>query len=91
MGPVYGNFTLRNACDHELAPKIVRALVDTGANIVRVPAALASELQLEEVEKRRLRAADREKEWVPYVGRCSFYLANATPLPAHWCSATRSS
>jgi len=68
MGLVYGNFTLRNACYHELAPKIVRALVDTGANILRIPAALAIELQLEEVEKRQVRLADGENEWVPYAG-----------------------
>ena len=68
MGLVYGNFTLRNAREFGLAPKSVRALVDTGANILRIPPALATELQLEEVEKRQVRLADGAKEWVPYVG-----------------------
>jgi hypothetical protein len=68
MGLVYGNFTLRNACDHGLAPKMVHARVDTAANILRIPPALATELQLEEVEKRQVRLADGAAEWVPYVG-----------------------
>ena len=34
MGLVYAEFTLRNARKRGLAPKIVRALVDTGANIL---------------------------------------------------------
>jgi clan AA aspartic protease len=68
MGLVYGNFTLRNAREHGLVPKIVRALVDTGANILRIPATLATELQLEEVEKRKVRLPDGAAEWVPYVG-----------------------
>jgi hypothetical protein len=32
MGLIYGDFTIRNARKCGLAPKIVRALVDTGAN-----------------------------------------------------------
>src|ERR1700722_2491242 len=68
MGLVYGSFTLRNARECGLAPKIVRALVDTGANILRIPPALATELQLEEVEKRKVVMADGSKHWVPYVG-----------------------
>ena len=34
MGFIYGDFTLRNARKRGLAAKIVRALVDTGANIL---------------------------------------------------------
>ena len=34
MGLVYGDFILRNARKRGLAPKVVRAFVDTGANIL---------------------------------------------------------
>ncbi len=68
MGLVHGNFTIRNARKRGLAPKIVRAMVDTGANILCIPPALAAELQLDEVEKRQVVLADGAKHWVPYVG-----------------------
>jgi clan AA aspartic protease len=68
MGLIYGNFTIRNARKRGLAPKVVRALVDTGANILCIPPALATELQLDEVEKRQVVLADGAKHWVPYVG-----------------------
>jgi hypothetical protein len=67
-GLIYGDFTLRNARRRGLAPKIVRALVDTGANILCIPPALATELQLVEVEKREVTLPDGAKRWVPYVG-----------------------
>jgi clan AA aspartic protease len=68
MGLIYGNFTIRNARKRGLAPKIVRALVDTGANILCIPPMLATELQLDEVEKRQVVLADAATHWVPYVG-----------------------
>ncbi len=68
MGLVYGDFTLRNARKRGLAPKFVRALVDTGANILCIPPTLAAELQLDEVEKRQVTVADGSTHWVPYVG-----------------------
>jgi clan AA aspartic protease len=68
MGLTYGNFTIRNARKRGLAPKVVRALVDRGANILCIPPALATELQLDEVEKRQVVLADGAKHWVPYVG-----------------------
>ena len=68
MGLIYGDFTIRNARKRGLAPQVVRALVDTGANILCIPPALATELQLDEVEKREVVLADGAKHWVPYVG-----------------------
>ena len=68
MGLIYGDFTIRNARKRELAPQLVRALVDTGANILCIPPTLATELQLDEVEKREVVLADGAKHWVPYVG-----------------------
>jgi len=68
MGLIYGDFTIRNARKRGLAPHVVRALVDTGANILCIPPTLATELQLDEVEKREVVLADGAKHWVPYVG-----------------------
>jgi clan AA aspartic protease len=68
MGLIYGDFTIRNARKRGLAPKIVRALVDTGANTLCIPPTLASELQLDEVERRQVTVADGSTHWVPYVG-----------------------
>jgi clan AA aspartic protease len=68
MGFIYGHFILRNARKRGLAAQTVRALVDTGANTLCIPPALAAELQLEEVEKRKVVMADGSKHWVPYVG-----------------------
>jgi clan AA aspartic protease len=68
MGLVYGDFTIRNARKRGLAAQTVRVLVDTGANILRIPPTLATELQLDEVEKREVVSADGAKHRVPYVG-----------------------
>jgi clan AA aspartic protease len=68
MGLVYAEFTLRNARKRGLAPKIVRALVDTGANILCIPPALAIELRLDEADRRPVKVADGATHLVPYVG-----------------------
>jgi clan AA aspartic protease len=68
MGPVYSNFALRNPRKRELASVVIHALVDTGANTLCIPSALAAKLELEEVEKRGVTLADGSKRWVPYVG-----------------------
>jgi clan AA aspartic protease len=68
MGLIHGDFTLRNPRKRGLASKVVRAMVDTGANILCIPSALANELQLDEVENRRVKLADGGTHWVPYVG-----------------------
>jgi predicted aspartyl protease len=61
MGRVYSNFTLRNPLKRELASVVIRALVDTGADTLCIPPALAAELELEEVEKRGVTLADGSK------------------------------
>jgi clan AA aspartic protease len=68
MSFVWGNFTFRNPCRRELAPVAIRALVDTGANTLRIPPMLAAELELEEVERRELPWADGGIRGLPYVG-----------------------
>ena len=43
-------------------------MVDTGANTLCLPPAIAHELQLDEVEKRQVKLADGGRHRVPYVG-----------------------
>lgn len=68
MGLVYGSFVLRNPRLRDLPALPVRALVDTGANVLCIPAAVAATLQLEEAERRQITLADGGRHWVPYVG-----------------------
>ena len=68
MGLIYSAFTLKNPCESDLAPMAVRALLDTGTNVLCLPRALVRELRLDEVEKREVELADGVRHWVPYVG-----------------------
>lgn len=68
MALIYSDFVLRNPCQCEPATKAVRALLDTGTNVLCIPPTLAEELQLEEVEKRHIKLADGARCWVPYAG-----------------------
>ncbi len=68
MGLIYGSFTLRNPRKSGLAPRLVRALVDTGTNVLCIPPFLAAELEFDETEKRQVTLADAARHWVPYVG-----------------------
>jgi clan AA aspartic protease len=68
MALIYSDFVLRNPCASEPAAKAVRALLDTGTNVLCIPPTLAEELQLGEVEKRHVKLADGGGCWVPYVG-----------------------
>lgn len=68
MGLVHATFTLANPRHRDLHPVEVRALVDTGAMMLCLPAALAAALQLEESERREVTLADGSRRSVPYVG-----------------------
>ena len=89
MGLVYGDFILRNTRKRGLAPKVVRAFVDTGANILCIPPTLATELQLDEVEKREgWRTAP--STGCLMLGRYSFHSASDTPSAEHSWSEMKS-
>lgn len=68
MGLVTAPFVLSNPRDTSVPAVAVDALVDTGAMTLCLPAALAAELKLEELEQREVTLADGGRHRVPYVG-----------------------
>lgn len=68
MGLIYAAVTLSNPRNRTLAPMAVRALVDTGPVNLCIPAHVALQLELEELERREVTTADGNSTLVPYVG-----------------------
>jgi clan AA aspartic protease len=59
---------LSNPRKPELKAMAVTAMVDTGAMTICIPEHVAVQLQLPEIEKREVTAADERSHVVPYVG-----------------------
>ena len=68
MGIIYSDIELANARDDSLRPITVKALVDSGALHLCIPAHVATQLQLPELDKREVTLADGATTLVPYVG-----------------------
>jgi len=68
MGLAYATLELRNPKAPNLQPLRVRSLADTGALHLCIPAHVALQLQLEELQKREVVTADGKKMVCPYVG-----------------------
>ena len=68
MGLVRTPLTLSNPKDGDLAAIEVDALVDTEALHLCLPAHVALQLRLEELEQREVTVADGSRRLVPYVG-----------------------
>ncbi len=68
MGLVYAKIVLENPRDSKIKPIEVRALVDTGALHLCIPAHVQLQLKLEEIGKKEVSLADGRKKMVPYVG-----------------------
>lgn len=68
MGCVTASLGLSNAARPSLAPMQVRATVDTGALMLRIPEHVKLQLQLEIAEQREITLADGQRQSVPYVG-----------------------
>lgn len=68
MGLIHASIALANPCDADLAPLLVRALVNTRAVILWVPEHVAVQLALEVLERREVTVADGRRTLVPYVG-----------------------
>ena len=68
MGFVFAELTLSNPRRKELAPIVVRALVDTGALTLCIPEHIAVQLQLESETMREVSVADGRRASVPYAG-----------------------
>ena len=68
MGLIYSEIELANARLDELSPMTVIALVDSGALHLCIPAHVANQLGLSELDKREVTVASGERILVPYVG-----------------------
>ena len=62
----------------ESNPLNVSALVDTGAMTICIPEHVALQLELVEIEKREVTAADERSHVVPYVGPIQIRFQNRT-------------
>jgi len=68
MGIVHAEVRLSNPRKPKLKAMPVSAIVDTGAMTICIPQHVAVQLQLPEIEKREVTAADERAHVVPYVG-----------------------
>ncbi len=78
MGLVHTELQLSNAREPRLAPIVVSALADSGALHLRVPAHVALQLDLEELERREVTLADGARDLLPYVGPLMVRFGNRT-------------
>lgn len=78
MGLTYANIELSNPKKVSLKPIVVKALVDTGAMTICISDRIANQLQLQEIEKRKVTTADEKSHVVSYVGPVQIRFANRT-------------
>lgn len=76
MGITRSILTLSNPLNQKLEPIEVKALADTEAMHLCIPAHVAIQLELVEREKREVTLADGSKRLVPYVGPVEIQFAN---------------
>lgn len=76
MSLIRTEFTLRNPRDRTLAPLTVKAMVDTGALHLCIPAHLAIQLKLDKLEDREVTTADGIKHLCLYVGPIEVHFGN---------------
>jgi clan AA aspartic protease len=68
MGLAHAKIVLTNPKLPKLRPLMVDALADTGAVYLCIPAHVAAQLQLEELQKKEVKTADGKNHLCPYVG-----------------------
>ncbi len=76
MGLIYADLILANPADDTLSGISARALVDTGALFLCIPAHIATQLKLKEYEKREVTIADGTRKLCAYVGPVHLKYAN---------------
>jgi clan AA aspartic protease len=76
MGLSYARIKLANARRPELAPIEVNALADAGALHPSIPEHIATQRQLDELERREVKIADGSTRLVPYRGPIVVTFAN---------------
>ncbi|HEY3135493.1 MAG TPA: clan AA aspartic protease, partial [Blastocatellia bacterium] len=78
MDSIYANIELANPKNGSLKSMAVKALVDTGAMTLCIPEHIATQLQLQEIDKREVTTADERRHVVPYVGPVQISFENRT-------------
>lgn len=68
MGLAYATLELRNPKEPDLQPLSVRSLADTSAPHLCIPATIARQLRLRELQKREIVTADGRNKLCSYVG-----------------------
>ena len=68
MGLVFTNITLTNPVKTELKPLNVKCLVDTGATYLCIPSHIANQLEMSELQKRKVVLANDETKNAAYTG-----------------------
>jgi len=84
MGLVRAKIILRNPRAAQLRPLDADALVNAGSLHLCVPAHVALQLQLEELEKREVTTADGVKRLCPYVGPVEVHFENRGCYTGPW-------
>ncbi len=68
MGLVTTTIILKNPGNGEIKPLEVEALVDSGAVHLCIPEEIKIQLELEEIDQKKVTLADGSKKLIPYVG-----------------------
>ena len=76
MGHIFANLELANARRDDLAPMTISALVDTGALHLCIPQHVATQLDLQVLDRRQVTVADDRVMTVDYVGPLRLRFAN---------------
>jgi clan AA aspartic protease len=76
MGLVFAEITLSNPAKPKLWPLLEDALVDSGALPLCIPAHVANQLELDEIDRRTVTIADASEHVVSYVGPIIIKFAN---------------
>ena len=76
MGFIYADLTLANPAKEDLVPVKAKALVDTGALFLCIPAHISAQLKLKEFDQREVTIADGSVKICSYVGPILLKFAN---------------
>jgi clan AA aspartic protease len=76
MGLIYADLLLANPSNDDLLPVSAKALVDTDASFLCIPAHITAQLKLKEFDKREVTIADGSVKLCSYVGPILLKFAN---------------
>ena len=78
MGLAYAQLTLKNPCNPALRSVQARVLADSGSVYLCLPADVAAQLELEEIDRKVVYTADGAAHSRPYVGPVQVLCDNRT-------------